>query len=187
MEDIVWCPIKGYENLYEINKFGDVKSLHKKNKGLILKPRKDHNGYLLVNLTKNKKKTTYKIHRLVAETFIPNSENKPCVDHINTIRDDNRVENLKWVTHKENNNNLITRKHNKDNHWDCSGKNNPHFGKLRGNFHGAKPVYCIELDKKWDCIKDCAEELNLCESNISAVCKGKYRQIKGYHFKYIDK
>lgn len=50
-----------------------------------------------------------KIHRLIAEAFIPNPENKPCIDHINTIRHDNRIENLRWATYKENGNNEITK------------------------------------------------------------------------------
>ena len=50
------------------------------------------------------------IHRAVAELFIPNPENKPCIDHINTVKTDNRAENLRWVTAKENSNNPLTRK-----------------------------------------------------------------------------
>lgn len=70
-----------------------------------LNPRYLPNGYARVYMKENetgKRKDRY-IHRLVAEAFIPNPENKPCVNHINTNRSDNRVENLEWATHKENN------------------------------------------------------------------------------------
>ena len=59
------------------------------------------NGYKVVRIFKK----NYRVHRLVAETFIPNPENKPFIDHINRIKTDNRVENLRWVTSQENNNN----------------------------------------------------------------------------------
>ena len=64
-------------------------------------------GYLQVNLSETRK--TVLVHRLVAEAFIPNPENKPCVDHIDGNRSNNRVENLRWVSHKENCNNPNTK------------------------------------------------------------------------------
>jgi hypothetical protein len=68
----------------------------------ILLPVINKGGYCLVSIKKNKKRKYYKLHRLVAEAFIPNPNNKPEVDHINTDKTDNRVENLRWVTHFEN-------------------------------------------------------------------------------------
>ena len=66
------------------------------------------NGYYYYTFRDNKKNVYVNVHRLVGETFIPNPENKPCIDHINTIKTDNRIENLRWTTHKENINNPIT-------------------------------------------------------------------------------
>lgn len=102
----IWKPIKDYEGYYEVSNYGRVKSIG--NRGRILKPKKGNNRYYYVILSKNGKPQTKRIHRLVAEAFIPNPDNKPYVDHINTDRNDNRVENLRWVTHKENMNNPIT-------------------------------------------------------------------------------
>lgn len=162
---------------------------------------------------------TFKIHRLVAQTFIPNPDNKPCVDHINTIRDDNRVENLRWVTHKENDNNELTRKHKSNAKKErYKGKNHPMYGrhhteetkrkigeanKGENNFNYGKhlsektrkkiseankiPIYCIELDRIFDSIKNCADELGLRANNIGQVCRGKLKTTGGYHFKFYDK
>lgn len=96
--------IKGFEN-YQITDDGRVWSKRSKK---WLKPTKDGGGYYFINLCKNGVVYNKHIHRLVAETFIQNDENKPCIDHINTIKTDNRVENLRWVTQKENLNNPIT-------------------------------------------------------------------------------
>jgi len=94
--------IKGYEE-YEINNEGVIKNKY----GKILKPWKTKYGYIRFKLCKNRKSKDFQLHRLVALQFIPNPENKPTVDHINRIRDDNRVINLRWATHKEQQENAI--------------------------------------------------------------------------------
>lgn len=107
--------VKGFEYLYVVSSKGVVISFPMRDRlnrfhiSHVLPTRLSKNGYEMVSLSKDGKEYSFKVHRLVAEAFIPNPENKPCIDHINTIKTDNRVENLRWVTHKENMNNEITR------------------------------------------------------------------------------
>lgn len=116
----VWRPVKGYEGLYEVSNKGNVRSLDRyvtNGKGYCLlkgKPKKvypNSKGYLITNLSKNNKVKQHYLHRLVADAFIPNPNDLPCIDHINTVKDDNKVENLKWCSCKENMNNPLTKEH----------------------------------------------------------------------------
>lgn len=114
----IWKPIIGYEGIYECSSFGNIRSVNRtiittsgiirRMKGKMLLPIADNN-YMKVLLSKEGKQKLKLVHRLVAEAFIPNPDNKPEIDHINTDRTDNRVENLRWVTRKENCNNPITK------------------------------------------------------------------------------
>lgn len=106
----IWKDIENFEGLYQISSKGRIRRITKTGKKKILKQFLDPSigGYCRVNLCKNGKPCKAKPHQLVAQAFIPNPDNKPHVDHINTDRTDNRVENLRWVTHKENMNNPLT-------------------------------------------------------------------------------
>ena len=98
MEEI-WKDIIGYEGLYRVSNKGRVYSIRS---NLFLKVTRTKKGYSTISLSYGKDKT-FLLHRIIALAFIPNPENKPFINHINSIRDDNRIENLEWVTSRENN------------------------------------------------------------------------------------
>jgi hypothetical protein len=117
MTEEIWKPVVGYEGLYEVSNLGNVKAVEKivghptgqcRRPEKMVKLQNGSSGYAVVNLCKNGKPRTTRVHILVAEAFLKKPEGKCEVDHINRNRKDNRVENLKWCTHKENMNNINT-------------------------------------------------------------------------------
>lgn len=97
--DEVWKDVAGYNGFYLVSNLGRVKSLITNR---ILKPQINQKRYVCVRLYNKEGYKHYNIHRVVASAFIPNPHNKPQVNHINGLRQDNRVVNLEWVTGQEN-------------------------------------------------------------------------------------
>lgn len=112
-EQELWKDIKGFEGIYQVSNLGNIRSLDRKTntaiknqnyvvkKGKMIKPHVAM-GYYALSLSKGNKIITQRVHKLVAQTFIPNPENKPCVNHKDGNKLNNRIDNLEWCSHKEN-------------------------------------------------------------------------------------
>ena len=106
----IWKDVKGYEGLYQVSNLGRVKSFRKSTKygmpeEIILKPSMINSGYHVVSLySPNKKKKKFQVHRLVAESFLSNKDNLPCVNHKDENKTNNCSSNLEWCTYQYNNN-----------------------------------------------------------------------------------
>ena len=147
--------IKGYEGLYAITTEGEVWSYRNE---CFLKPRANNKGYLIVGLCKDGQSKMYRVHRLVAEAYIPNPDNLPQVDHIDNDKTHNYVNNLQWITNRDN-----VRK----------GRN--------------KPILQYDLDgnfiREWECANDVGREA---QANICYCLKGKTKSAYGYIWKYKE-
>lgn len=173
----IWKDIKGYEGLYQVSNLGRVRSLgngNSSNSKFKIRKLDKSSKYYRIILSNNKKRDKYLVHRLVAEAFIPNPENKPEIDHKNTDVTDNRVENLRWVTRVENLNNPITR---------------ARKSKVQTNGKKSKPVlqYTIfdEFVREWPSINETGREgFNM--SGVWLCCIGKQNTSHGFKWKYKE-
>lgn len=178
-------PIIGFED-YGISQEGDVFS-YKTNKKLKLQ--KMSNGYFFVSLRKNGKTFQKSIHRLVAETFIANKDNLPCVDHIDGTRTNNNVSNLRWCTHKQNLNYPIAVKRRELAQSDPICKLKVRFGKHRNNtVNQDKPVIALNLDgeylNSWESVREASRNTGVDFSSIAKCCRGKYKTAGGFRWRF---
>lgn len=165
-----WKEIKEFER-YQVSSRGNIKSLnYGGHEGIekILKPSISSSGYLTVSLYDNLGiPHTKAVHRLVAEAFIPNPENKPTVNHINQNPIDNNSDNLEWATYLE---------------------NNIHAGRAEKQF---KNIVAYNKDmtifKEYSSLKEATEDLGIKSNSISMALTGKRRTCGGFNWRYKDK
>lgn len=186
-----WRDVKGYEGYYQVSNLGNVRSLERvicngsTKTARMVKKRQDDKGYHHVNLSKNGKNKTAKVHQLVARAFILNPEGKKWIDHVNTIRIDNRVENLRWVTPKENYHNKLSK--------DKMSYNNKVFtflGKIKQN---SRKVLEYDLHgkfiKEWLCVRYIIENTSQNDNSPIYACanrKIRHCRDKVYRWKEND-
>ena len=183
----VWKDVVGFEGLYQISNMGRVRSLNyakKKGNVRIMKPYLNR-GYWRINFPKGNKKFFHKfIHTLVAEAFIPNVENKPEIDHINTVTTDNRVCNLRWVTKSENQNNPLTLKHKSE---AIKGRPLPkeQVRKMREENPRSQKVICVETGMIYISASEAARQTGIPQGNISRACRKGGNMAGGYRWKLV--
>lgn len=175
----VWKPIIGFEDQYEVSNYGNVCRMEGivKNHPNSFKLIQRHSistrvntkryGYVECHLFKDNKEYLKKVHRLVAEAFIPNPNNLPEVNHIDGNKQNNCVDNLEWCTHIDNiihawNNQLATSNHRK------------------------QKVRCIETGVVYDSIKECADAMNINRDCISNYLRGKARFAGNHTFERVQ-
>ena len=164
-----WRPVIGYYGLYEASNMGRVRALkwHRGNITHILKPCKDSSGYYQVALYKDGTRKLKMVHRLVAEAFIPNPNNYPCINHKDYDTTNNCVDNLEWCSYSYNNNY-------------GNGPQKRRNTLLNRKDH-SKPVCQYSLDgkliKTYPSIKEAARQINGNEGTISSLCNNyKWRR-----------
>lgn len=163
----IWKDIEGYEGLYQVSNLGNVKSLNYKHTGKerVLKTAKDKDNYLVVGLYKEAKLKTHRVHRLVAQSFIPNSKNLPQINHKDEDKTNNCVENLEF----------------------CDRKYNCNFGtrNQRVAESNSKRVLCVENGVVYSSTMEVQRQLGFSNGNISSACNGKLKTAYGFHWCYI--
>lgn len=193
----VWRDIKGYEGYYKVSNLGNVKSVDRvinnggvkyTAKGKLLKLQHNGHGYYQVSLSKKGKRKSYKVHRLVAEAFIPNTRKLNHINHIDGNKLNNNVTNLEWVTQQENNQHAWDKGLNKNTakqretakQWCKENRDKMVKGMQRVR------VKCLNNGKVYNSITEASEDLGIEGKYISRVALGQRNHTFGYKFERLD-
>ena len=168
-----WKEIIDNDN-YEVSDTGRVRRKGSDNDRSV----RDRNGYLAVDLYKDSERSTKRVHRLVAEAFVPNPDNKPEVNHRDGNKYNNNASNLEWVTTKENcrhawNSGLARPS------YGMTGKSNPNSGRK------SKPFRIVETGEVFDKLQDCENAIDGNNRHINDCLRGRQKTHRGYHFEYV--
>lgn len=180
---MAWKKIKQCKN-YSVNTVGDVRN---DKTGMLKRPYKDSkNGYLYVDLWENNKPKKIAVHRLLAEAFLPNVENKPCVYHKDGNRCNNSIDNLRWATYSENNSRFWA------NRVASRAIFVTHYEEQRNKRSGKHIAWGNVLSKtRYDKIKDAGKAFGVADSNISQMLKsgtiGRRGKMRGFKFEYAER
>lgn len=166
-----WRDITGYEGSYQVSSLGRVKSLawpghHKNDK--ILKPFGNGSGYCVVCLydrEARKKVKKFLVHRLVAEAFLANPDNKTEVNHKSGVKNDNSISNLEWATKSE---------------------NMMHASYVLGVGRRKQKVACVETGEEFESIREAGRKNGVSYANIRLAANGEYSQANGRHWEFVN-
>ena len=184
-----WRDVVGYEGLYEVSNLGRVRS-HYGREIKYLNGTKNKIGYIQVGLCKNGKMKSFLVHRLVYTAFNSPIPDGMQIDHANTVRDDNRLSNLRCVTPSENHRNPITAKRVQEANRRLA--ENPQWRhRQREGVRRARAKAVLQLDKdtgevirQWESMMDVERELGISIGNISQCCNGKQKTAGGYRWEF---
>ena len=161
-----WKQIEGYDK-YSVSDTGLIMNTKK---GKLLKPKNTYDGYYEVRLYSKTHDKHIRVHRLVALAFIPNPDGLETVDHINGDKKDNRVENLRWLSSRDN------LKH----FWEEQATE-----KQKEKMAHRKPIKCLENGVVYKSIAQAAEQLGLNRASLVGALSKKRNSLLGYHFELV--
>lgn len=169
--EIIWKTIP-FAPAYELSNTGVVRSTKK---NIVLTPYKHTNGYYRINLYIDKKRCRFYMHRLIAELFIPNPDNKREVNHKDGNRENYNIDNLEWCTRSENELHKCR----------VLGKTPTKTMREKSILACSKPVLCVETNTKYDSVSSAERLTGICHQSISNACIGKYHTAGGFHWQHI--